>query len=588
VATATVRELINLIGFEVDSSQLKKSEDRVKKFKTGLKTVGLAVGASIIAIGTAAVKAAADMEMLTTQFEVMLGSAEAANSLMEELKTFSAATPFALNDLAKGTQNLLAFGVPLEDVMETMRMLGDAAGGNNEKLNGLVLAFGKVQTKGKVSMEEINMIAERGVPIIGTLVEQLGVTEQQFFKLVSAGKIGREEIKNAFKTMTSEGGIFFQGMQKQSQTFTGMLSTMKDNITLVLAEIGGELLPVMKIVLQSITNLFRGSLGTIIENVLNIVTPLLNNLVEILEMVLDILVPVIETLTNLLIPVLNSLMGTVIELFKPLLQLIDAVLTPLLKIIDMLTPIFVELINVISKVFSEELLKVFEDLIPVIEDLGAILTDTLKLWLPIMTPILKLMIRMQALWLRLKIIMQTALFRIAIRGLGVLLKFLRPIVNILTNYLLPAFEKLGEIMDFVFDKIDIVLDSLFDKIEGLFDFITKFLGGTIQNIFKFFILQINGILTLINQVIKVINKLPFAKNKLETIETLNANEILNKLSGITADKKVNNITVQNEVNVNNNVRGQTTGPQMTKNAIQQSTKTIFNIELKKLLVDAGL
>ena len=111
----------------------------------------------------------------------------------------------------------MSFGIEEENVIDRMRMLGDAALGNTEKLKGLILAYGKVKTKGKVSMEEINMIAEKGVPIIGTLSEQLGVTKTEFFKLVSAGKIGEKEVTKAFKTMTSEGGIFFQGMQKARQ-----------------------------------------------------------------------------------------------------------------------------------------------------------------------------------------------------------------------------------------------------------------------------------------------------------------------------------------------------------------------------------
>lgn len=241
-----IRELINLIGFKVNDKELKKTEDRFEKFKKRLLLVGTAAAAGIIAIGVAAVKSASKMEALTTQFEVMLGSTEKATKMMEELETFSARTPFQLPDLAQGTQNLLSFGVAEEDVIGTMRMLGDAALGNTEKLKGLVLAYGKVQTKGKVSMEEINMIAEKGVPIISTLQKQLGVTETEFFKLISAGTIGKREMTIAFQTMTSEGGKFYQGMLKSSKDFTGVLSTLKDVIGLVLASIGKEMLPMLK------------------------------------------------------------------------------------------------------------------------------------------------------------------------------------------------------------------------------------------------------------------------------------------------------------------------------------------------------
>ena len=138
----TVRELITKISFKLDKTKQKKAEQTINKFKTFGKLAGAAIVTGIAAIGVASVKAAADMEMLTTQFEVMLGSTEKANNMMEQLKEFSAATPFQLQDLAQGTQTLLSFGVAQQDVIGTMRMLGDTAGGNSEKLKGLILAYG--------------------------------------------------------------------------------------------------------------------------------------------------------------------------------------------------------------------------------------------------------------------------------------------------------------------------------------------------------------------------------------------------------------------------------------------------------------
>lgn len=243
----TVRELITKIGFKVDKKGIEKGKRLIEGFKKVAKVAVLGIVAGIAAIGIASIKSAADMEMLTTQFEVMLGSTEKANAMMEKLETFSAATPFQLPDLAQGTQNLLAFGVAEDDVIKTMRMLGDTAMGNSEKLKGLVLAYGKVQVKGKASMEELNMIAEKGIPIYTVLMKQIGVqSKEAFFKMVSSGKIGKEAITQAFQTMTSEGGIFFKGMLKSSKTFTGVMSTLKDVLGLVAAGIGKTMLPLLK------------------------------------------------------------------------------------------------------------------------------------------------------------------------------------------------------------------------------------------------------------------------------------------------------------------------------------------------------
>jgi tape measure domain-containing protein len=319
-----VRELITKILFKTDERGLKNAEMKTKRFAKAAKwaVAGIAVG--IAAIGVASVKAAAEMESMTTQFEVMLGSAEKANALMEKLKKFSAATPFQLPDLVRGTQTLISFGVAEEDVIDRLRMLGDAALGNTEKLKGLILAYGKVQTKGKVSMEEINMIAERGVPIIGTLQKQLGVTEQQFFKLVSAGKIGRKEITQAFKTMTSEGGVFFKGMEKASQDLNGLISTLKDNLTLVAAEIGNALLPLMKSLAKTLIELVQGPLGDLIETLVGVLVPILEILTPLINMVLGAIAP-LNKILEILARLIGKLLAGAMKIIAPLMELIAEV-----------------------------------------------------------------------------------------------------------------------------------------------------------------------------------------------------------------------------------------------------------------------
>lgn len=211
----------------------------IEKFGKGLTA---AVTVPLLAVGAGALKSAADMEQLTVSFQTMLGSAEKANDLMSELKKFSAGTPFQLNNLAQGTKRLLAFGVESEEVLDVMRMLGDTAQGDAQKLDSLGLAYGKAFAKGKASMEELNMIIDAGVPIIGTLAEQLGVSNEEIIKMASQGQISAQTLTESFQIMTSEGGMFFEGMLNQSQTLSGLFSTLKDNIALASAEIGNAII----------------------------------------------------------------------------------------------------------------------------------------------------------------------------------------------------------------------------------------------------------------------------------------------------------------------------------------------------------
>jgi phage tail tape-measure protein len=75
----------------------------------------------------------AEFEQLETSLRVLTGSAAQAKLVFTELKQFAASTPFALNDLATGAKNLIAFGINAEDVTDKMRNLGNASGGNVQR-----------------------------------------------------------------------------------------------------------------------------------------------------------------------------------------------------------------------------------------------------------------------------------------------------------------------------------------------------------------------------------------------------------------------------------------------------------------------
>jgi len=524
-----VRRLINQVVFETDEKSIKDADQKVVNFKAGMKKAAMATGAALLAIGTLAVKGAADMEMMTTQFEVMLGSAEKANALMDDLKKFSASTPFSLSDLAGGTQKLLAFGVASEDAIETMRMLGDSAGGNAQKLDTLVSAYGKVQAKGKGTLEELNMITESGVPILETLAKQLNMTKEEFLNMKGGVKVSADAIKQAFKTMTSDGGVFFEGMKKQSMTFSGMLSTMKDNITLVLAEIGSKLLPTLKLIMDAITQLFQGSLGTIISDLLTTLTPLLKTVFDVVTMLIDKLVPIIASLSKLL---------------KPIISLVNALLQ-----------IIMVVVNVILDAIGDIIGDIVSNLAPLIEELAGLLVDLL----PLLTPILIIITKILLLFVRLSLVAGTTIFKILVNGLTLVLKLLRPIIRLLSIFLIPLFEFLEKIVTRISDFITGFIDKI---VNGIIDIMTF-------------------IFSIINNVIEAINQIPFVKDKLEP---LNSEEIIKQIKGEQQQiNKQANINQQNQFNFNGG-GGQDTSAIV--DGVKRAIGTPFQVKLKELVIDS--
>jgi tape measure domain-containing protein len=221
-----------------------------------VRIAGAAIATGLVARGIGRlVSAAASVETVTTQFETLTGSIENARDLVGDLQDFAASTPLQFDTLAQGTQRLLAFGIAQEDVIGTLNMLGDAATGDANKLDSLTRAFGKVNARGRASMEEINMVIDAGVPIMDALNQEFGTTTEELSEMIRAGQVTSDVFTNAFRRMTRDGGMFHNGMQRQSQTTAGRISTLKDNIQLTAASIGSALLPTANTLITRLTEI---------------------------------------------------------------------------------------------------------------------------------------------------------------------------------------------------------------------------------------------------------------------------------------------------------------------------------------------
>lgn len=184
------------------------------------------------------VKLAAEAEQAQVAFEVMLGSAQDAANVLSEIEQFAASTPFQTEGLIQSARVLFAFGETADSVVPVMRRLGDIAAGTQSDLADLAQIFGRVRAGGRASMEEINRLIDRGVPIMRELAAVMNVTEAEVRSLVSAGKVGFPEFSAAINRLTDEGGQFAGMMARQSSTIAGLWSTLKDNVTLQVRGVG--------------------------------------------------------------------------------------------------------------------------------------------------------------------------------------------------------------------------------------------------------------------------------------------------------------------------------------------------------------
>lgn len=222
--------------------------------KSALKLGAIGIGGLAASVGLL-VREFSKVEDAQAAFTPLLGGAERARQAVEAINETAASTPFQFETLASSVNQLLpVMNGDIENTIKTLRMLGDTAGGNAQKLDSITRGYTKAMLKGKVDMESLNMIAEAGVPIFQDLAEVMGMkTGEKFFKTISAGKVTTDQLTKAFEKLTGEGGKFFNGMEIASQTTTGLWSTLKDNISLTAAELGGVLAPIVKDLIRQAT-----------------------------------------------------------------------------------------------------------------------------------------------------------------------------------------------------------------------------------------------------------------------------------------------------------------------------------------------
>lgn len=180
--------------------------------------------------GKFALQSASDFEQNRIAFETMLGSADKARKMLKQLSDFAARTPFELPEVVSGAKQLLAYGISADKILPTFKALGEiAAGVGKDKLPFLTLAFGQVATKGHLAGQEIRQFTEAGVPLIEQLAKVLGKTKDQIVAMSEAGDISFADVEKAIFSMSDQGGKFFNLMQRQSLTFGGVMSNLRDN-----------------------------------------------------------------------------------------------------------------------------------------------------------------------------------------------------------------------------------------------------------------------------------------------------------------------------------------------------------------------
>lgn len=286
------KKIINVV-YKVDSKELdavktsiKGAENATKKFDDELKkagqdvkkvakessqsfldfksVIGTITFAGIIASLGALSKKIFDLgvqqEQLNIAFTTFLGSADKAKRLMAELTKFSIVTPFTPDQVNKAAKALLAFGVQAEQIIPTLKMLGDVSSGTGKDLTEMAIIFGQIRSTGRLMGQDLLQLINAGFNPLQVISEKTGRSVRDLKEDMEKGLISFEMVEGAFKSATSEGGLFFNLMEKQSETVGGKLSTIAGNLEEVMKVIFASNIGIIKSFVEALEDASDGLL----------------------------------------------------------------------------------------------------------------------------------------------------------------------------------------------------------------------------------------------------------------------------------------------------------------------------------------
>ncbi len=232
-SNALIRELQRIQNAEAKASQNNGSakSSALGSFAGNLAATAISSLTSAVSSGSAAIlEYSANLEQARIGFTTLIGSADGAQQHIKELQEFAKKTPFEFAGLVKSSQLLQGVGIQSQRIIPILSDVGNAlsaVGKGEQEINRTVLAISQIASKGKVAGQEINQLAENGISAVTILAQATGKSRAEIIKLSEAGAISSDLFLEALNVFIKQNNLG-DAMKKQSETFNGALSNIKD------------------------------------------------------------------------------------------------------------------------------------------------------------------------------------------------------------------------------------------------------------------------------------------------------------------------------------------------------------------------
>ena len=245
------RKSLEAVGVSVEDvgRKMERASDKIERLSvpfsglsktlTGAFTKSQLIATAITSLagkfasfGEGVVKQGADFNQAMEKYRVaytnMLGSAEQAQAVLNQIKQDAAHTPLNVDSLVQANQLLISAGVDAGKARSTILALGDAVSatsGGNDALSRMAANLQQIKNVGKASAADIKQFAMAGIDIYGILADYTGKSTAEVQNMT----VTYDLLTAALQKASEEGGRYYNAMETQSQTMSGRIETLKDN-----------------------------------------------------------------------------------------------------------------------------------------------------------------------------------------------------------------------------------------------------------------------------------------------------------------------------------------------------------------------
>ena len=217
-------------------------------FRNGIKLAG-AFGVALLGL---ALKGGFDrmlkIEDATAKLQGLGHSAEAIDVIMDSALASVKGTAAGMDEAATTAASAVAAGIkPGEDLTAALSLVNDSATIAGTSMSEMGAIFGKVWTSGRAQTQELNQIADRGIPIWTELADHYEVSATELRKMVSAGEVDAATFQTVMQDVLGGSAL------EAGNTTRGSFANMRAALSRVGESLLSNIFPMFKTAFQGIT-----------------------------------------------------------------------------------------------------------------------------------------------------------------------------------------------------------------------------------------------------------------------------------------------------------------------------------------------